>query len=87
MSSTSESKHLSGHHRDTLLRIFQHPASHNVDWQARCHCSKLLDQSNSATTASTLSAIRAGPETEVFKSPEAQGHRCPAGSRRAQNVG
>jgi hypothetical protein len=34
MSSTSESKHLSGHHRDTLLRIFEHPASHNVDWQA-----------------------------------------------------
>jgi len=41
MSSTSESKHLSGHHRDTLLRIFQHPASHNVDWQAALSLSLL----------------------------------------------
>jgi hypothetical protein len=24
--------HLNGHHRDTLLQIFRHPTSHNVEW-------------------------------------------------------
>lgn len=34
MPSTSEPEQLSDHHRVTLLRIFQHPASHNIDWRA-----------------------------------------------------
>jgi hypothetical protein len=34
MSTTPEPKHLSNRHRDTLLQIFQHPTSHNIDWQA-----------------------------------------------------
>jgi hypothetical protein len=25
---------LNNHHRDTLLRIFQHPTSHNIEWRA-----------------------------------------------------
>jgi len=28
----SDPAHLNGHHRDTLLQIFQHPTSHNVEW-------------------------------------------------------
>ncbi len=32
--STSEPEHLNNRHRDTLLQIFQHPTSHNVEWQA-----------------------------------------------------
>lgn len=28
----SELAHLNGRHRDTLLQIFQHPTSHNVEW-------------------------------------------------------
>jgi hypothetical protein len=27
-------QHLSPNHRDTLLQIFQHPTSHNIDWRA-----------------------------------------------------
>lgn len=27
-----EFEHVSSHHRDTLLQIFQHPASHNIEW-------------------------------------------------------
>ena len=27
-------EHLNNHHRDTLLQIFQHPASHNIEWPA-----------------------------------------------------
>jgi hypothetical protein len=34
MTSSSEPVHLNNHHRDTLLQIFQHPISHNIDWQA-----------------------------------------------------
>jgi hypothetical protein len=26
--------HLSNHHRDTLLQLFQEPVSHNVEWRA-----------------------------------------------------
>jgi hypothetical protein len=27
-------EHLSSRHRDTLLQLFQHPTSHNVEWPA-----------------------------------------------------
>ena len=30
--STSEPEHLNSHRRDTLLQIFQHPTSHNIEW-------------------------------------------------------
>jgi hypothetical protein len=30
--STPAPVHLNDHHRDTLLQIFQHPTSHNVEW-------------------------------------------------------
>jgi hypothetical protein len=29
---TQEPVHLTSHHRDTLLQIFQHPTSHNIEW-------------------------------------------------------
>lgn len=32
MSSTPGAEHLSSHHRDTLLAIFQHPTGHNIEW-------------------------------------------------------
>ena len=32
--STSEPEHLNTRQRDTLLQIFQHPTSHNIEWQA-----------------------------------------------------
>jgi hypothetical protein len=34
MSSTSESAHLSNHHRTTMRQLFQHPVSHNIEWHA-----------------------------------------------------
>ncbi len=33
MSATPQPKHLSNRQRDTLLQIFQHPTSHNIEWQ------------------------------------------------------
>ena len=32
MSTHPEPISLNHHHRDTLLRIFQHPTSHNIEW-------------------------------------------------------
>jgi hypothetical protein len=32
MSATSGPAHLNGHHRTTLQKIFQHPASNNIEW-------------------------------------------------------
>ena len=32
--SSPEPEHLSNHHRNTLRQIFQHPASHNIEWHA-----------------------------------------------------
>jgi hypothetical protein len=34
MSSASEPQHLSNHHRNTLRQLFQHPVSHNIEWDA-----------------------------------------------------
>jgi hypothetical protein len=32
MTSNSDPEHLTSHHRETLRKIFQHPASHNIEW-------------------------------------------------------
>jgi hypothetical protein len=34
MASTSGPMDLSGHHRDTVQKILQHPAGHNIEWRA-----------------------------------------------------
>ena len=34
MSSPSESGHLSNNHRDTLMKVFQHPTNRNIEWPA-----------------------------------------------------
>ena len=33
MSTSSEPVSLNNHHRDTLMKIFQHPTSHNIEWR------------------------------------------------------
>ena len=32
MASPSGPRHLSGHHRETVQKILQHPTSHNIEW-------------------------------------------------------
>jgi hypothetical protein len=34
MTSSPGAPHLDNHHRNTLRQIFQHPASHNIEWHA-----------------------------------------------------
>jgi hypothetical protein len=68
MSSTSEPRHLNNHHRDTLLQIFQHPTSHNVEWQAVV---SLLEAAGSVEQRHDGKYIvRVGGETEVLTRPK-----------------
>lgn len=34
MNDSTDAVHLNNHHRDTLMAIFQHPTSHNIEWRA-----------------------------------------------------
>lgn len=65
MSSTSGPAHLSGHHRDTLLQIFQEPTGHNVEWH---DVMSLLGAIGSIEERhDDMFVFRIGPDTEVLK--------------------
>jgi hypothetical protein len=67
MSSTSESAHLSNHHRNTLRQLFQHPVSHNIDWRAVV---SLLEAVGSIVEQHAGKfAVTLGSETEFFDPP------------------
>ena len=59
--------HLSSHHRDTIARIFSHPASGNIEWR---QVLSLLE--NLGTTTEERNGkfkVLLGPETEVLERP------------------
>lgn len=67
MSSTSGPVHLSDNHRDTLLQIFQHPTSHNIEWHAVL---SLLEAVGSVEDRrDNKFAVTLGAEIEVFTRP------------------
>jgi hypothetical protein len=60
--------HLSGHHRDTLLQIFQHPTSHNIEWH---DVMSLLGEVGSVEQRHDgMFLFRIGTETEVLSRPK-----------------
>ena len=68
MSSTPEPKHIAGHHRDTLLQIFQHPTSHNVEWH---DVISLLETVGSIEQRhDDMFVFRIGEEREVLRRPK-----------------
>ena len=68
MSSTPEPKHIAGHHRDTLLQIFQHPTSHNVEWH---DVISLLETVGSVEQRhDDMFVFRIGEEREVLRRPK-----------------
>lgn len=68
MSSTPEPKHIAGHHRDTLLQIFQHPTSHNVEWH---DVISLLETIGSIEQRhDDMFVFRIGEEREVLRRPK-----------------
>jgi hypothetical protein len=58
---------LGSHHRDTVTRLFAHPASGNIEWR---EVRSLLEDIGSAS-AEPNGALRVtlGGETEVFRRP------------------
>ena len=67
MSSTSEPEHLSNHHRNTLRQLFQHPVSHNIEWNAVL---SLLEAVGSVVEQQGGKvAVTMGSETEFFDPP------------------
>jgi hypothetical protein len=67
MSSISGPEHLSGHHRDTLLQIFQEETNHNVEWH---DVVSLLEAVGSIEQQhDNMFVFRIGQETEVLRRP------------------
>jgi hypothetical protein len=67
MSSSSEPEHLDNHHRTTLRQIFQHPASHNIEWRA---VTSLLEAVGTvAPHHDGKVAVTPGSQTEFFDPP------------------
>lgn len=67
MSTTPDPVHLSNHHRETLLQIFQHPASHNLEWRAVMSLLEvvaIVQEEHDGKVDVTL-----GAETETFERP------------------
>jgi hypothetical protein len=67
MSSTSEPQHLSNHHRDTLLQVFQHPTSHNIEWQTVLSLLEAVGSVEQRHDGKYL--VHVGDETVVFARP------------------
>jgi hypothetical protein len=60
--------HLSNHHRDTLLEIFQHPTSHNIEWPAVL---SLLNAVGSVEKHHDGKyTVTVGTETEILTAPK-----------------
>jgi hypothetical protein len=67
MSSPAQQPHLSNHHRNTLRQIFQHPTSHNIEWNA---VMSLLEAVGSAAERHDGKvAVTVGSATEFFDPP------------------
>ena len=59
--------HLNNHHRDTVEKIFSHPASENIEWR------QVLSLLEAVATVSARHdgkfEVTLGPETEVLRAP------------------
>jgi hypothetical protein len=71
MTSSSEPAHLNNNQRDTLLQIFQHPTSHNIEWHAVL---SLLGAAGSVEERHDGKyVVQIGTETEVLTRPKHKG--------------
>jgi CMP-N-acetylneuraminic acid synthetase len=68
MTSMSRPKDLNSDHRNTLNKIFQHPASHNVEWHDVL--SLLAAIGSVARHRDNKVAVTVGSETRFFDMPE-----------------
>jgi hypothetical protein len=61
------SEHLDSHHRDTLRQIFEHPASHNIEWHAVLSLLEAVGTVNERHDGKV--AVKLGPELEFLEPP------------------
>lgn len=67
MPAEPEHVHLNNHHRDTLEKIFQHPAGHNIEWLdilSLLEAVGSVDENHDGKFVVTL-----GSKTETFERP------------------
>ena len=64
----TEPMHLNNRHRDTVAKILQHPASHNVEWHAVLSLVKYIGQVDERHDGRFEVTI--GGETEIFDKPK-----------------
>jgi hypothetical protein len=67
MQAQPEIGHLSGHHRETIGQIFQHPVGHNIAWQSVVSLLESIAQVEEMHNSKLL--ITLGTETETFEPP------------------
>ncbi len=59
--------HLNNHHRDTIAKIYRHPASGNIEWR---QVLSLLEQIGTTSEQRNGKVkVTLGPETEVLHPP------------------
>jgi hypothetical protein len=68
MSTSSEPKHLNNHQRDTLLKVFQRPTSHNIEWRGVLSLLEAVGSVEQRHDGKYL--VHVGAETEVLVRPE-----------------
>jgi thiamine biosynthesis lipoprotein ApbE len=64
----TEPVHLNNQHRDTVAKILQHPASHNVEWHAVLSLLQYIGQVDERHDGRFEVTI--GGETEIFDKPK-----------------
>jgi thiamine biosynthesis lipoprotein ApbE len=64
----TEPMHLNNQHRDTVAKILQHPASHNVEWHAVLSLLQYIGQVGERHDGRFEVTI--GGETEIFDKPK-----------------
>ena len=67
MSSTSEPERLNNQHKDTLLQLFQHPTSHNIEWHAVLSLLEAVGTVEQRHDGKIV--VHVGGETRVFVRP------------------
>jgi hypothetical protein len=67
MPSSSEPVHLNNHHRNTLRRLFQHPAGHNIEWHAVVSLLSAVGTVDERKDGKV--AVTVGSETEFLDPP------------------
>jgi thiamine biosynthesis lipoprotein ApbE len=67
MANDNEPTHLNNHHQDTLDRILQHPASHNMQWHDVVSLLEAVGEVKERHDGHFV--VTVGAETEVFDRP------------------